>query len=53
MAIFDVKLHILPHGYRFNLKTFKPLLPETQAEGKAKQAESAILQGIEDVKRER
>jgi cyanophycinase len=37
MAIFDVKLHILPHGYRFNLKTLKPLRPETKTErGKAK-----------------
>ncbi|PSB29524.1 cyanophycinase [Stenomitos frigidus] len=37
MAIFDVKLHILPHGYRFNLKALKPLRPETQVErGKAK-----------------
>jgi cyanophycinase len=28
LAIFDVKLHILPHGYRFNLKTLKPSPPE-------------------------
>lgn len=26
IALCDVKLHILPHGYRFNLKTHKPLL---------------------------
>lgn len=26
IALCDVKLHILPHGYRFNLKTHQPLL---------------------------
>ncbi len=26
IALFGVKLHILPHGYRFNLKTHLPLL---------------------------
>ncbi|MFE4106712.1 cyanophycinase [Almyronema epifaneia] len=28
MAVFGVKLHILPHGYRFNLKTRQPSVPE-------------------------
>jgi cyanophycinase len=26
IALFGVKLHILPHGYRFNLKTLQPLM---------------------------
>lgn len=26
IALCDVKLHILPHGYRFNLKTHQPLV---------------------------
>ncbi|NEP17913.1 MAG: cyanophycinase [Leptolyngbya sp. SIO4C1] len=28
LAIFGVKLHILPNGYRFNLTTRKPIRPE-------------------------
>ncbi|NEQ29681.1 MAG: cyanophycinase [Leptolyngbya sp. SIO4C5] len=28
MAVFGVKLHILPHGYRFNLKTRQPSTPD-------------------------
>lgn len=27
LAVCDVKLHILPHGYRFNLKTKRSLVP--------------------------
>ncbi|NJN02285.1 MAG: cyanophycinase [Leptolyngbyaceae cyanobacterium SL_1_1] len=27
MAVFGVRLHILPHGYRFNLKTRQPSTP--------------------------
>jgi cyanophycinase len=27
LAVCDVKLHILPHGYRFNLKTKRALVP--------------------------
>ena len=26
IALCDVKLHILPHGYRFNLKTHQPIV---------------------------
>lgn len=26
IALCDVKLHILPHGYRFNLNTHQPLV---------------------------
>jgi Cyanophycinase and related exopeptidases len=26
IALCGVKLHILPHGYRFNLKTHQPLI---------------------------
>jgi len=29
LAICGAKLHILPHGYRFNLKTRKPILEKT------------------------
>ena len=28
LAIFGAKLHILPHGYRFNLKTRQPILTD-------------------------
>jgi cyanophycinase len=28
VAVFGTKLHVLPHGYRFNLKTRQPLRPE-------------------------
>ena len=29
LAVCGVKLHILPNGYRFNLKTRQPIVPET------------------------
>jgi len=28
LAVCDVKLHILPQGYRFNLKTKQPIVKE-------------------------
>jgi cyanophycinase len=28
LAVCGVKLHILPHGYRFNIKTRQPIIPE-------------------------
>lgn len=31
LALCDVKLHILPHGYRFDLVTRKPIVEETVA----------------------
>jgi len=39
LAICGVKLHILPHGYRFNLKTRQPVLDRAATAG---QIESAI-----------
>lgn len=27
LAVCGVKLHILPHGYRFNMKTRQPIVP--------------------------
>lgn len=29
MAVCGVKLHVLPHGFRFNLKTRQPVVSQT------------------------
>jgi cyanophycinase len=38
LAICGVKLHILPHGYRFNLKTRQPVLDRAATAGQREMA---------------
>jgi cyanophycinase len=48
MAVCGVKLHILPQGFRFNLKTRKPIsldISKKEAESPVLQTESLVLQG--------
>jgi cyanophycinase len=47
MAVCGVKLHILPQGFRFNLKTRKPVssdISKKEAESSVSQTESPVLQ---------
>jgi len=42
LALCDAKLHILPSGYRFNLKTRKPVFGEALADNPERQADKAV-----------
>lgn len=49
MAVCGVKLHILPQGFRFNLKTRKPIsleMSKKESENPVLQTETLVLQGV-------